>query len=176
MRHLLITSQERKKLHREYVVNLFIVILFTLSLAILTAAVALYPTRIKISSQYSQKTTLNTSPKEKKTIESIISELKTSNSDLKLFFEFTNFFKQSALIEEVLAIRNNVKIFQISIVEIKESSITYIVQGVSPDRKSLISFKDRLMSLYKGGKADLPISSLTNSKDLKFAIKVEQNI
>jgi hypothetical protein len=158
------------------VANLLIVILLTLSLAILTAAVALYPTRIKISSQYSQKSLINTSPKEKKTIESVVSELKVSNSDLKLFFDFTNFLRQSTLIEEVLSVRNNVKIFQISIVEVKDSSVTYIVQGVSPDRKSLISFKDRLINLYKGGKADLPISSLTNSKDLKFAIKVEQNL
>lgn len=176
MRHLLITSKERKKLHREYIVNLFIVASFTLSLAILTAGIALYPTRIKIRNQYSQNSILTTTDKEKKSIESIVSELKIADKDLKFFSNFTKFFRQSSLVEEVISAKNNIKINSISIVGVHDSGVTYIVQGISPDRKSLILFKDRLMSLYKGGKADLPISSLTNSKDIRFAIKVEQNI
>lgn len=67
---------------------------------------------------------------------------------------------------------SGIELTQISLNRSNDGLSPIRVSGVASDRKTLASFRDRLLENERVEKVDLPISSLAQDKDINFSITV----
>ena len=175
MRHTLIPRLEKKALHREYHTRLYVVSLFALSAVALVAIVALFPVFMSISVEEvaALHSAQQISDQQK---DSGVSTLKDELSTTKAIgLGLASSMKSASLsdaISTVVAVRGEALISSIVATRNADSAIILTVTGVSPTRKGLTTFEERLTSTISGATVDLPPEELVQAKNVTFSFKV----
>lgn len=177
MQHTLLPLKERNILRREYRMRVMIIFCFLLSLAGLIGAAALFPSFLFALNE--EKEQLQTLKNIKKTendggVTKLELEFKRDNELIKLLSEESKIPPPSNTIQSVVGVRGPVKLTTISVDNSSSDVISIIIQGIAPNRDTLLAFKGRLEQLVPGGGVELPVSDLAKSKDLQFSMRITQ--
>jgi hypothetical protein len=177
MHHTLLPESERKLIHGEYHVRVFIVSCFVLFVIGVIGVTSLFPAfTFAYLSEKSGNLLVVSSDAEGKMANSMKAELKDDATLLS--FIKSNISKPSYLgmISDIVSIRGTSMIYSMSFDTVSTSSAVIVMQGLSPTRNDLLAFKSRLESMKKGNIVELPISQLTKSTDLNFSLKLTESL
>lgn len=178
MRHTLLPLQERITLRREYYTRINIVFCFLLSLSIFVGISSLFPVYIKALSVQSDFETQVENLKDE--VDPNIKEVQKSISNSLLILDSLNKESNSPLISDVISgiinIKGNLKFSSISVGKISTSTFTIAVQGIAPDRNSLLDFKRNFENLSPKNKVELPVSSLAKSSNIQFSLQLKEEL
>lgn len=98
------------------------------------------------------------------------------NQKLKALDPALDLDPPSALIAEILEKKiNGISITNITLSKVK-SKVTISVNGVAEDRQTLITFRDSISVSESFSSVVLPISNLTQDRDISFEIKLSPKI
>ena len=178
MRHTLLPLQERITLRREYYTRINIVFCFLLSLSIFVGISSLFPVYIKALSVQSDFETQVENLKDE--ADPSIKEVQKSISNSLLILDSLNKESSSPLISDVISgiinIKGNLKFSSVSVSKISTSTFTIAVQGLAPDRNSLLDFKRNFENLSPKNKVELPVSSLAKSSNIQFSLQLREEL
>jgi hypothetical protein len=178
MRHTLLPLQERIVLRREYYIRINIVFCFLLSLAIFVGISALFPVYIKAISTRSEfesqvkKTNNDVDQKVKEVQKSIANSL----SILDSLNKESNSVLISDIIGGIINMKGNLKFSSISASKVSTSTFMISVQGIAPDRNSLLNFKKSFENMSPKNKVELPVSSLAKSTNIQFSLQLKEEL
>lgn len=178
MRHTLLPLQERIVLRREYYIRINIVFCFLLSLAIFVGISALFPVYIKAVSTRSEfesqvkKTNNDVDPNVKEVQKSIANSL----SILDSLNKESNSILISDIIGGIINMKGNLKFSSISASKVSTSTFMISVQGIAPDRNSLLNFKKSFENMSPKNKVELPVSSLAKSTNIQFSLQLKEEL
>lgn len=82
----------------------------------------------------------------------------------------------SSVIENVVSARGPIRINAISIGGGGDKPYDISIQGIAPDRDTLLAFQTRLQALAPGNKAVLPISELAKNSNIPFSIDLTEQL
>lgn len=177
MQHTLIPQKERKILRREYRTRVFIVFCFLLSISGIIGSAALFPSFLfAINEEKTQLSLLSSlrDTKDENGVNVLELDFKRDNSFINILSNKSKIPRPSAAIQSISGLRGSVKINAIAVDIPTPEDLIIIVQGIAPDRDSLLSFKSRLEELVPGGGVELPVSDLAKSKDIQFSMRIIQ--
>ncbi|MDE2233181.1 MAG: hypothetical protein KGJ90_03535 [Patescibacteria group bacterium] len=161
---------------RDYYLRLAVVVCIALASAAIVGAVALLPAYIQArnleSEQLSAVAKLDNSGD--KAGVSMETELKADMATIsRVESSFSN-ASASRAISDIISLRGNIRLTSFSFAA-SGKAVSLIVQGIAPTRDDLVSFKNDIENSLNGAKVDLPLSELTKSADIPFAISVAYN-
>ena len=179
MRHTLLPLQEKIVLRREYRFRAVIVLLLLISAAGFIGIISLFPSFIKAS--YEEKTSemdvnLLKVEKNKQGLNTLEENISLSKKLLAHFDNEIFQIKTTAIINNLIAIKDTLRITSISISRSTPNTATIIIQGIAPTRNSLLAFKTKFESALPGNKVDLPVSQLGKSTNLQFSLKLTETL
>lgn len=177
MQHTLIPQKERRILRREYRIRAFIVFCFLLSVGGLIGSATLFPSFIFTFNEEKDQLSLLSSIRETKDESGVTAlelDFKRDNSLISVLSKESKVPRPSTSIQSVIGLRGPVKINAISVDTPTPEDLVIIIQGIAPNRDSLLAFKSRLEELAGGG-VELPVSDLAKSKDLQFSMRIIEN-
>jgi hypothetical protein len=175
--YTLLPEEQIKKLKRDYRVRVLIVLMFFIASGIVVGILSLFPSYIVSYNQ--EKNLLNKVENIQKTrasdgIDNMISELNKSYYSVKALRNDKTKVSFKSNIEEILGLRSKgitITSFEIASSSEQEGISEMIIQGDSATRETLLSFKKNIESDANISNVVLPISDLTKSKNISFAIK-----
>lgn len=179
MQHTLIPLQERKALRREYRLRAAIVLCFMLSFAGLIGIVSLFPAYISMSVKERSELDAVAALKKQKDVSGMATVEGTLKADAALLGSALPLSKgtmPSAVIESVVAARGPVRISALTIGGGGDDPFDVSIQGVAPDRDTLLAFQSRLEALAPGNKAVLPINQLAKNSNIPFSIELSEKL
>lgn len=175
MRHTLLPTAEKIVLRREYYSRVTIVACFVVSAAILVGVAALLPAYLRArdaeTDSLSQIASLKSGENESGRV-AMMAELKADGQSLRRLSKNIGQARVSAILEQIVSMRGNIKLSALNHSPVSTSTVAVNIQGVAPTRNALIQFKSRLESLYPGAKAELPISELAASSNVRFSMRL----
>jgi len=177
MQHTLLPPQVRAHLRREYRIRVVIIFCFLLSLAGLVGAATLFPSFIFALNEEQSQIALLESLKQNKDESGV--------TTLELDFQRDNILinalgvtqkvpRSSVTIQSIVGVRKEVKLTSLAVEAPAPDSLSIIIQGIAPNRDTLLAFKIRLEELVPGGSVELPVSDLAKSKDIQFSMRIIQ--
>jgi hypothetical protein len=177
MRHSYLPNIEQKQIKKIYRIRVAVVMLLFISAVAIIGSISLLPSYLEVykesQSQLGNIKSIKDNPKNNRVSE-IENEL-NSDKNLISILSSVDERKFSEMIQDIVSIRGNLTISSIIVDRIPGTSAMSVgLQGKSPDRESLVSFKKRLEGLKSGNKVDLPISDLTQSKNIQFTLKLTE--
>jgi hypothetical protein len=127
--------------------------------------------------KYEEKQQLQTindlkSGKGKENYSAIISELASNSLALGILENTFLEERPSDAIDRIINLRKEVHLNSISYSILGTTTIEMVIEGTAPNRTSLLSFKDRLLSARSNANVDLPLSELVKSSNIPFSLKV----
>jgi len=176
MRHTLLPIDLKRSLRHDYRIRATIVFLFMLSISGLVGIVSLLPSFIhamveKISSE--KNLAPLTQNVEKDNNADIFMDVAKQASYIFMYNDNsggkTNF---SRIIQNIVEQRGSVKIISLVVSRTSTSTVLTVIQGIAPNRESLLSFKERLENGTSKNIVNLPVSPLKDSKDIKFSMSI----
>ncbi len=174
MRHTLLPTAEKLAIRREYYTRVTIVACFVVSAALLVGAAALLPAYLKArdaeAGSLGQIASLQNAENESGRA-AMAAELKADGRLLRKLSENAKSARVSKVLEEIVAARGNLKLSTLDHSRLSTSTAAVNIQGTAPTRNALLQFKSRLESLYSGAKAELPISELAASSNVRFSMR-----
>ncbi len=175
MRHTLIPTEEKKALHREYHIRLFVVALFALSAVSIIGMVGLFPAFMEASveevSQIHVVGSLAEQQKNDQTSQFKDELIAAKNISLGLSSQIKTSLLSDAVIA-VVAARGDAIISSISAMRNASSTVIVSVQGSASTRKVLLAFEDKIKSTISGVTVVVPPEELVQAKNVKFSFKV----
>ncbi|MEK7646304.1 MAG: hypothetical protein AAB381_01245 [Patescibacteria group bacterium] len=177
MQHTLLPSKERSILRREYRIRVFIVFCFLVSVSGLIGVGTLFPTFLfAVHEEETQFELLKSIKKDAEDISVTTLELdfQRDNHTINALSQVPKTPRPSVSIQSVVGVRGTVKLNSISVNSPVPDALEVIIQGVAPNRDTLLAFKARLEELVPGGAVELPVSDLAKSKDLVFSMRITQ--
>lgn len=179
MQHTLLPLQERKALRREYRLRVAIVLCFMLSFAGFIGIVSLFPSYISMSVKEKGELDSVAAIKKQKDVSGMANvegTLKTDASLLATAVPLMTGTEPSTVIESVVSARGSIHINAISVNQSDDSIFQVSIQGIAPDRDSLLAFQARLEALAPGNKASLPINQLAKNTNITFSIDLTEKL
>jgi len=154
-----------------------IIFCFLLSLAGLVGAATLFPSFIFALNEEQSQIALLESLKQNKDESGV--------TTLELDFQRDNILinalgvtqkvpRSSVTIQSIVGVRKEVKLTSLAVEAPAPDSLSIIIQGIAPNRDTLLAFKIRLEELVLGGSVELPVSDLAKSKDIQFSMRIIQ--
>lgn len=177
MQHTLLPLKERNILRREYRMRVVIIFCFLLSVAGLIGAAALFPSFLfALNEEETQLQTLKTIKKTEDDggVVKLELEFQKNNELIKLLSQERKIPQPSNTIQSIVGVRGPIKLNSISVDTPRQDALSIVIQGVAPNRDTLLSFKRRLEELVPGGGVELPVSDLAKSKDIQFSMRITQ--
>lgn len=176
--YTLLPEKEIRTLKREYFTRFIIVIIFFVSLAILSGILSLVPSYMKsyVKEQESLKQVESLQKgRQARGTDAITTELGATYKLIKSVKEDGDSVSFAESISDIVNLRTP-QIFYSSMSIQKAdksatSSLTVIIQGKAVTRDSLIKFKKNVEANPNVSRVDLPISDLAKSKDITFAVR-----
>lgn len=178
MRHTLLPLQERIVLRREYYIRINIVFCFLLSLSIFIGISSLFPVYMKalaVQSDFESRVEsidndVDLKVKEvQKSIANSLSILDSLNKD-------SDSPMASDVIGGIINMKGNLKFSGISVSKLATSTFAISIQGVAPDRNSLLDFKRKFENISPKNKVELPVSSLAKSSNIQFSLQLREEL
>ncbi len=177
MQHTLLPPRERANLRREYRIRVVIIFCFLLSLAGLIGAATLFPSFIFALNEERDQIALLESLKEHKDESGVTAlelDFQRDNALINALSVTSKVPRSSVTIQSIVGVRKEVKLTSLSVDSPTPESLIVIIQGIAPNRDTLLAFKTRLEELVPGGGVELPVSDLAKSKDLQFSMRITQ--
>lgn len=177
MQHTLLPPHERTNLRREYRIRVVIVFCSLLSLAGLVGAATLFPSFIFALNEEQSQIALLESLKESKDENGVTAlelDFQRDNNLIKALGVTQKVPRSSVTIQSIVGVRKEVKLTSLAVDAPTLDSLSIIIQGVAPNRDTLLGFKIRLEELVPGGSVELPVSDLAKSKNLQFSMRIIQ--
>ncbi len=177
MQHTLLPIKERTNLRREYRTRVVIIFCFLLSLAGLIGAATLFPSFIfALNEEQSQIELLESLKKNKDEsgVTTLELDFQRDNALINALSVTSKVPRSSVTIQSIVGVRKEVKLKSVVVDTPTEDSLSIVIQGVAPNRDTLLAFKIRLEELVPGGSVELPVSDLAKSKDLQFSMRITQ--
>ncbi len=176
MRHTLLPPQERKNLRREYYTRLAIVVCCMISTVFAAGLMSLLPAYMRARAEEQRQleavTELRHTNNEKND-SMVASELSFYSSALSILGNSLLRERPSEAIERIVGLSDKeVRLSSLSYFVSGTTTAEVIIQGIAPNRASLLSFKSRLESLTPLARIDLPLSELAKSSSIPFSLKV----
>jgi len=172
----LLSPKDKKKVKREYLLRLVVLVLLALGLTFLIIFIASIP------SYFLSEHKVSVASDRIDFLESLIKESQASDSTDELTFTNEKIkslrdsreFDLSGAIQFVLTKKtSSIKITALSIKTMSDVERELIVKGIAQNRESLISFSDGLKSINRFVDVDLPISNLAKNIDIEFSLKIK---
>jgi len=178
MRHTLLPTQDRTALRKEYYARLIIVFCFTLSSAIVVGTVFLLPTYLRALSAEADATSLVANVAKDKSIANLTSIQQEVMNSLVLLnsLNVSDQAKIADLIKGVIDMKKDLKFNAFSATLVSTSTFTMSIQGVAPNRESLMGFKRDFENLSPGNKVPLPASDFAKSSNIPFSIQITEQL
>jgi hypothetical protein len=177
MQHTLLPPHERTQLRREYRIRAVIIFCFLLSLAGLVGAATLFPSFIfALNEERSQIALLESLKKDKDEngVTALELDFQRDNSLIDALSVTQKVPRSSVTIQSIVGVRKEVKLTSLVVDTPTSDSLSIIIQGIAPNRDTLLAFKIRLEDLVPGGSVELPVADLAKSKDLQFSMRITQ--
>jgi len=178
MRHTLLPLQERIVLRREYYIRINIVFCFLLSLAIFVGISSLFPIYIKALSIQSEfeKQAKQISSEVDNNVKEVQKSIVNSLAILNSLNKESNSPVISDVINGVINMKGNLNFSSLSVNKTATSTFTIGVQGIAPDRNSLLTFKRNFENMSPKNKVELPVSSLSKSVNIQFSLQLKEEL
>jgi len=180
MRHTLLPLPERIALRREYYLRILVVLFFMISVAGLLGITAIFPAYIAtvIEGKSVQKDSSGNAKDQDLSPDfgDIRKEMIRSQTLLSILAADSESKKISELIGGIVHLREDVLITSIVATKVSSTTFTATIQGIAPTRNSLISLKSRFEAAKSGNSANLPISELTSSTNIHFAMQLKEKM
>lgn len=177
MQHSLLPSKERATLRREYRVRVVIVFCFLLSVSGLIGAGTLFPSFLfAVDEKNTQIALLESIKKDDQDVTVTKLELgfQRDNKIIQALSQESKVPRPSTTIQSVISVRGTVTLNSISVQTPVADALEVVIQGVAPNRDTLLAFKTRLEELVPGGSVELPVSDLAKSKNVSFSMRIIQ--
>ena len=183
MNYSLLPENERIILRKEYRIRAGIVLCVVLSIAVVIGTVSLFPAYVHTLYATSQTAALASTTTLVSDAEyaRMKADLAVASTQLALVGPYVHAPAPSSLIEQVIRLRDTVRIQAISFTsepvaaDARKIPVTIVIRGIAPTRDALLSFRDRLAAVPET-KVTLPLSELTKSIDVPFSLTVQQTI
>ena len=172
----LLPAKVKKSLVWEYWLRVVSVWFVVWGSAVLAAAVLFLPTYVLIGGQINQQNqSVDKAAESVKEYEQAALSIKEANKQAELAAETGKAARISVLIERIENLQGDkIRINSLNISRKEDNSFNRLtVAGTAEDRRSLASFRDRLLTEDWITAADLPISNLVQSSNINFSIPVE---
>ena len=114
--------------------------------------------------------------KDSESLTKIENELSADGALLSVLEKGVGSTPLSIVIGDLSSMRGPVRLDSFYASRTSTSTISIVIQGISPTRDDLLSFKGRLESRSPGISVDLPISELAKSSNITFSMKVTEPI
>jgi len=177
MQHSLLPTKERAALRREYRIRVVIVFCFLLSVSGLIGVGALFPSFLfAVDEKKTQVALLESIKKDDQDITVTKLELgfQKDNKIIQALSQEPKTPRPSSTIQSIISVRGVVTLNSISVNTPVADALEVIIQGVAPNRDTLLAFKSRLEELVPGGEVELPVSDLAKSKNVSFSMRITQ--
>ncbi len=170
----LIPKNAKKKLHVEYWSRVVTVWFITWSVILFASAVVLFPPYVLISSQVDAY---------RGSVDDLKEKIEDRNKDESKMVRASqqatlaiNEFSKPLISDYITLVEdlqgNNIELSMINLSHSNKGIEPINLQGIAADRRTLASFKDRLLADDKVSAVDLPISNLAQDVDIPFSITV----
>lgn len=173
----LIPQFAKKKITTEYWLRVLTAWFFLWGVALLIAAVLLFPVYIFTSVQ-TEVNAVSASAAEAsvESFESVAADLKKASLQSRYVIMDNRRTKAHEYVELFAAQEGSgVAIERISLTQGATGPQPALISGVAETRESLAAFRDRLLAVPAIAQADLPISNLARERDIEFSITVTLN-
>ena len=175
MQHTLLPPKERKWLRHEYHVRAWIVALFAFSVAGTIGVASLFPAFMRGTLEERFQLQAVARLEQNKNASGAAEVEKQLASDRALLVNLSTYTDRkflSAEIEHIASLKGNNLLSSLSIESNEEGASRLVVQGLSPTRESLLSFKTRIENQKPGTTVSLPISQLARSANIQFSLEI----
>lgn len=179
MNYTFLPKNERAKLKTEYRVRALIVLFFVFSVANIFGIVSLFPTYInsKITESGELAKIVEINKKNTENGSDVIRKQLDQDNVVLNNAEKTSLRPEFyPLIRDIISARGIVTLNSIAVTNVSSTTMNFLVQGFSPTREGVISFKNSILSSVASSTVDLPVSALAKSKDIQFSVNITTNI
>jgi hypothetical protein len=177
MQHSLLPTKERSILRREYRIRVLIVFCFLLSVSGLIGVATLFPSFLFAVDEKKVQLALLESIKkndEDITVTKLELGFQKDNKIIQALSHESKTPRPSTTIQSIISVRETVTLNSISVNAPIVDALEVVIQGMAPNRDTLLAFKSRLESLVPGGTVELPVSDLAKSKHIPFSMRITQ--
>jgi hypothetical protein len=176
--HTLLPDGERHVLYKDYRFRILTVASLIFIVVSIISTIFLMPAFLEAYNFKVSETSLaeNISNKVNPETKIIKDELIKDNILLNISKAYSKDSYFSDLLGEVIGQRSNISISSISIDPVSSTSTNITIQGISPTRDDLLSFKSRLSKVEGVLSVDLPLSGLTKSEKVPFSMRISKLI
>lgn len=173
----LIPKAGKKKILLEYWARVVSVWFLVWSVTLLACASIVFPVYVLIGAQinaYEESTVAVTEKLEN--IENISPELKAATTQARRIVNEAGFIRLSDLVTLFNRLQGDgVKLTDIKLIRNDNDVILISLEGMSDNRQTLSSFRDRLLAEPEIKAVNLPISNLEQDRNIKFSLTVDLN-
>ena len=179
MSYTFLPQTEHQKMKREYRIRMFIVLSFFVAIAIVIGVGSLFPAFIYATLE--EKLHIDQVTMLKKSVDAVqvASVQKQLAASTALMSSLTDAIQSktfSSTIADIASVKGAVVIHSFSIDNSSPTSVVSTISGIAPTRDDLLSFKERLQSLWPNTEVDLPLSILAQDANVPFSIQIIQTL